>query len=251
MPEKIIKQTLSEQIYNILKEDILSGRILMGDKLTNRELQERFQVSSTPVRDAINRLSKDGLTQEVSKSGAQLITFDYSYANELNDFITFLACRAVMLSSTEPDTEKLVEKLKMYEEELAAMESVTDGQREAILLSAMAGETDAKKRLIEIYLPQVIEISKLYTGQGVYIEDLVGEGNLALAQGVTMLGCLEHAKEAEGMLMKMVMDAMEELIQEDLTEKDIVKKAIDQEKKKKNNNDSLQTDTDTGEDSAK
>ena len=98
MPEKIIKQTLSEQIYNILKEDILSGRILMGDKLTNRELQERFQVSSTPVRDAINRLSKDGLTQEVSKSGAQLITFDYSYANELNDFITFLASKAVMLS---------------------------------------------------------------------------------------------------------------------------------------------------------
>ena len=139
----------------------------------------------------------------------------------------------------------------MYEEELAAMESVTAGQREAILLSAMAGETDAKKRLVEIYLPQVIEISKLYTGQGVYIEDLVGEGNLALAQGVTMLGCLEHAKEAEGMLMKMVMDAMEELIQEDLTEKDIVKKAIDQEKKKKNNNDSLQTDTDTGEDSDK
>ena len=119
MPEKIIKQTLSEQIYNILKEDILSGRILMGDKLTNRELQERFQVSSTPVRDAINRLSKDGLTQEVSKSGAQLITFDYSYAHELNDFITFLACRAVMLSSTEPDTEKLVEKLQMYEEEMA------------------------------------------------------------------------------------------------------------------------------------
>ncbi len=89
-----------------------------------------------------------------------------------------------------------------------------------------------RSAFIEIYLPQVIEISKLYTGQGVYIEDLVGEGNLALAQGVTMLGCLEHAKEAEGMLMKMVMDAMEELIQEDLTEKDIVKKAIDQEKKK-------------------
>lgn len=134
-------------------------------------------------------------------------------------------------------SEEEVDYLKMYEEELQAMDTVTDGQREAILLSAMAGETDAQKRLVEIYLPQVIEISKLYTGQGVYIEDLVGEGNLALAQGVTMLGCLEHAKEAEGMLMKMVMDAMEELIQEDLTAKDIVKKAIDKakadEKKKK------------------
>ena len=126
MPEKIIKQTLSEQIYNILKEDILSGRILMGDKLTNRELQERFQVSSTPVRDAINRLSKDGLTQEVSKSGAQLITFDYSYANELNDFITFLASKAVMLSGTESDTETLVEKLLMYEEEMARAKTSID-----------------------------------------------------------------------------------------------------------------------------
>ena len=121
--------------------------------------------------------------------------------------------------------------LKVYEEELAAIEPVSDGQKEALLLSAMAGETDAQQKLVEIYLPQVMEISKLYTGQGVYIEDLVGEGNLALAQGVTMLGCMEHAKEAEGMLMKMVMDAMEELIQDDLHAKDIVKKAIDQAKK--------------------
>ncbi len=32
--------------------------------------------------------------------------------------------------------------------------------------------------------------------------------------GVTMLGCLENAKEAEGALIKMVMDAMEESIDE-------------------------------------
>ena len=123
-------------------------------------------------------------------------------------------------------SEDEVDYLKMYEEELAAMESVTAGQREAILLSAMAGETDAKKRLVEIYLPQVIEISKLYTGQGVYIEDLVGEGNLALAQGVTMLGCLEHAKEAEGMLMKLVMDAMEDCIAENMQEAEKDKKVL-------------------------
>lgn len=127
-------------------------------------------------------------------------------------------------------SEEEIDYLKLYEEELAAMEPVTDGQKEAVILSAMAGEADAQRRLVEICLPQVIEISKLYTGQGVFLEDLVGEGNLALASGVTMLGCLEHAKEAEGMLMKMVMDAMEELIEEDLTAKDIVKKAIDKAK---------------------
>ena len=127
-------------------------------------------------------------------------------------------------------SDEEVDYLKIYEEELTQLEGVTDGQKEAITLSAMAGETDAQKRLVEIYLPQVIEISKLYSGQGVFLEDLVGEGNLALATGVTMLGCLEHAKEAEGMLIKMVMDAMEELIQENLAEQDIEKKAIDKAK---------------------
>lgn len=45
-----------------------------------------------------------------------------------------------------------------------------------------------------------------------------------------MLGCLEHAKEAEGMLIKMVMDAMEELIQENLAEQDIEKRRLTKQK---------------------
>lgn len=127
-------------------------------------------------------------------------------------------------------SDEEINYLKLYEEELTQLEEVTEGQKEAITLSAMAGEIDAQKKLIEIYLPQVIEISKIYSGQGVFLEDLVGEGNLALTTGVTMLGCLEHAREAEGMLIKMVMDAMEELIQSDLEEQNIEKKAIDKAK---------------------
>ena len=92
MAENIIKLTLSEQIYNILKEDILAGTIPLGAKLTNRELQERFQVSSTPIRDAINKLNQDGLIGEVTKTGAQLISFDFEYSGELNDVILALSC---------------------------------------------------------------------------------------------------------------------------------------------------------------
>ena len=73
----------------------------------------------------------------------------------------------------------------------------------------------------------MVEISKLYSRQGVFLEDLIGEGNVALAMGVTMLGCLEHAREAEGMLMKMVMDAMEGIIAEAMQEADKDKKVAD------------------------
>lgn len=102
--------------------------------------------------------------------------------------------------------------LDSYLEALAAIPAATEGEREAITLSAMAGDADAMKRLTELMLPQVPQIAKLYTGQGVSLEDLIGEGNVALSLGVTMLGALEHADEAQGMLGKMIMDAMEESI---------------------------------------
>ena len=115
----------------------------------------------------------------------------------------------------DPDaflSEEDVDYLDTYLEELTYLPEASAGEREAITLSAMAGDRDAQNRLIELFLPQVVEIAKLYAGQGAYLEDLIGEGNVALAMGVSMLGALENASEAEGMLAKMIMDGMEEYI---------------------------------------
>ena len=130
----------------------------------------------------------------------------------------------------DPDeylSEEEINYLEEYQKELALLEKVSEGEKEAITLSAMAGEAQAQKKLINIYLPQVVEIAKLYSGQGVFLEDLIGEGNVALTIGVTMLGCLEHAKEAEGMLGKMIMDAMEEYIAEHAENSKIDKRVED------------------------
>ncbi len=116
------------------------------------------------------------------------------------------------LSPDEYLSESEVSYLETYLEQLKELKEVSDGEKEAVTLSAMAGDIDAQKQLINIFLPQVVEISKLYAGQGVYLEDLIGEGNVALATGVTMLGAFENAKEAQGMLAKLIMDAMEEYI---------------------------------------
>ena len=115
-----------------------------------------------------------------------------------------------------------------YLEALQAIPKATDGEREAITLSAMAGDADAVKRLTEIMLPEVPQIAKLYTGQGVSLEDLIGEGNVALSLGVTMLGALEHADEAQGMLAKMMMDAMEDCIAASAAEEKSARKIADQ-----------------------
>ncbi len=117
--------------------------------------------------------------------------------------------------------------LDTYLDALQAIPKVTDGEREAITLSAMAGDADAVRRLTELMLPEVPQIAKLYTGQGVGLEDLIGEGNVALSLGVTMLGALEHADEAQGMLIRMMMDAMEECIETSAAEEKSDQKIAD------------------------
>lgn len=109
--------------------------------------------------------------------------------------------------------------LEMYLEELKELPTITDGEKRAIMMSAVAGDSDACNKLVEIFLPQVVEIAKLYAGQGALIEDLIGEGNVAVAMATTMLDCVESIDEIDGFVGKMIMDAMEEYIGEDVNNK--------------------------------
>ncbi|OAI49020.1 hypothetical protein AYO44_01055 [Planctomycetaceae bacterium SCGC AG-212-F19] len=53
--------TISEQIVQQLRQDVLSGRLAEGEHLHEVKLAERFGVSRGPVRDALLHLTKEGL----------------------------------------------------------------------------------------------------------------------------------------------------------------------------------------------
>ncbi len=134
-------------------------------------------------------------------------------------------------AASEEYYEELTDKernyLQNYLDELEQLHNYTDGEKKAYTISAMAGESSARERLVEIYLRDVVDIAKLYTGQGVSLEDLIGEGNVALAFGTEMLGSLEEPDEAEGMLVKLIMDAMEEFIMQNTNSDKISRRALD------------------------
>lgn len=108
--------------------------------------------------------------------------------------------------------------LDLYLDELKETEPLTPNEREAFMLSAMAGNEDAQAIILTDTLKNVVEIAKLYAGQGVLLEDLIGEGNLVLVTAVTLLGSCENAKEAEGLLASQIMDAMQDLIASNMDE---------------------------------
>lgn len=180
------------------------------------------QVKKT-AKEQNNTISKEQVEQAFAplKLGVEQMDMVYDYLHQHKIGIG----EPVDLDEYLAEEEK--DYLDTYLEELKALPETSSGEREAITLSAMAGDADAQDRLTEVYLPEVAEIAKLYAGQGVYLEDLIGEGNVALAVGVTMLGALEHADEAQGMLGRMIMDAMEEYIAENAEEQKKDKRIAD------------------------
>ena len=124
-------------------------------------------------------------------------------------------------------TDEDVNYLNIYLDELKELSVVSDGEKRAVMMSAMAQDVTACNKLVEIFLPQVVEIAKLYAGQGALVEDLIGEGNVALATAVTMLDCVESIDEVEGFLGKMIMDAMEEYIAENAANEKAVSLFLD------------------------
>ena len=168
-------------------------------------------------------LSKEQVEEAFGKIGMK--------PEELTPIYEYLNQKKIGIGEpVDPDeylTEEDVDFLSDYVEQIKLLPAFSQGEKEAYFLSAMAGDSTGKAKTIEILLADIIDVAKLYTGQGVLLEDLIGEGNVALAMGVEMLGCLEKPEEVPGMLVKMAMDAMEALIQETEEESKIDRKIVD------------------------
>ncbi len=105
------KSTLSQQIYQILRADIITGRIPMGKKLTLKKLQERFGVSSTPIREALARLAEDELAIYYSNVGVTVISLTEEDLRELYGFMGDLDALAIRYASRGPGREELCLRL--------------------------------------------------------------------------------------------------------------------------------------------
>jgi DNA-binding GntR family transcriptional regulator len=65
-------QSISDQIYGVLKERILLGKIGSGDRIIESNLAENLKTSRTPVREAFQRLVQDGLVERIPQGGVRV-----------------------------------------------------------------------------------------------------------------------------------------------------------------------------------
>ena len=62
--------TATDHAYDLIRKKIRDGQLLAGARLVESRLVDVCQVSRTPVREALRRLSHDGLVDLIPNSGA-------------------------------------------------------------------------------------------------------------------------------------------------------------------------------------
>lgn len=75
--------TLASGVYDRLRHDILSGHLPPGEKLRVDFMRDRYSVGNSPIREALNRLSSDGLVTREDQKGFHVATVSRSELEEL------------------------------------------------------------------------------------------------------------------------------------------------------------------------
>ena len=60
---------LREKAYRTLKQGILHGQLRRGERLSEARLMREFDIGRTPLREALNRLEREGLVVSQPNSG--------------------------------------------------------------------------------------------------------------------------------------------------------------------------------------
>jgi DNA-binding GntR family transcriptional regulator len=85
--------SIRERVYLYIKDLILDGEFKTGDRLVERELAERLNISRTPIREALFRLESQGFVKTVPRKG--VIVADIS-EKEIIEVFTILSTLEVL-----------------------------------------------------------------------------------------------------------------------------------------------------------
>lgn len=102
-----------DDVYRRLRDDLLSLRLIPGERLSERALERRLGVSRTPIREALLRLEEEGLVRR-GGSGLQVSPLDLDELLEAFEFREQLECQAVRLAcrrASSGDLDRLQSRL--------------------------------------------------------------------------------------------------------------------------------------------
>jgi len=119
---------LSQEVANRIREAILQGRLIPGERLREAELATMLEVSRGPIREALAQLEHEGLVLTQRNRGASVARLSSDDAEEVKSLRLVIERFAVHLAVSRCDENDLVEMQREIEQLRNAMSPSTTVQ---------------------------------------------------------------------------------------------------------------------------
>lgn len=100
-------KNISDRIRAELAEQISQGLLAPGDTIDENEIAARFEVSKTPVREALLQLKAQGLISHLPRGGAIVAKMDLAQLLSLWEWLAEIEAIAVKLACERMSTKEL------------------------------------------------------------------------------------------------------------------------------------------------
>ena len=155
---------LSQQIYEQIKHDIITCKLSPGEPLSENQFLDQFQVSKTPIREALTSLVQDGLVEYTPNRGFMVTTVSVADIQEIFDarifFETELFRQAIQrISDAKIDELEKLGKVELGSKNPRYAETFLESNRNFHVALAAAG---GNSRLLWFYKILMNEAQRLF-----------------------------------------------------------------------------------------
>lgn len=118
--DRLGRRTLHSEVVARLREMILEGELEPGKKIVEQDLCDRFEISRTPLREALKVLAAEGMVELLPRRGARVAMIDETELEELFPIIASLEALAGELACRRIDDAGVDAVRKLHERMVAA-----------------------------------------------------------------------------------------------------------------------------------
>ncbi len=130
------KYNLSQSVYEQLKQEIISGEICQGEKISESALAEKYQTSRGPLREALNKLEAIKLIIKTPNSKSEVVTLNeklLSDVYQMRELFEGAATRLAAQHMTEEDIDNLYTLLDKHSQSVQKEQGKSYFQQEGDL----------------------------------------------------------------------------------------------------------------------
>ena len=105
--------SLAEQAYIRLRQEILTGILVPGQVVSERELARQYEMSKTPIREALSQVCHDGLMQRLPGRGYMVAPITIEDIRDLFDLRLILEVTAAERAIQHPSPVQIAALKKL------------------------------------------------------------------------------------------------------------------------------------------